>query len=237
MKPYQTIPIQECHEPLASIPLDLFHLGSPHPYQALGAPYQGLSPWFLRVSVLATLKRAQERLQKAHPGWRLSLFDALRPNAVQTYMVEREKRLVCASLSYDPLNLSDSQHAEVMEKVFRLWGMPSDHPATPPPHSTGAAVDLTLINEHGKPIDMGSPIDENSDRSHGDFFKNSPLPQEQQFDKNRSLLNDVMFAEGFMRLPREWWHFSLGDQSWAYLNRQKTPGSKAIAVYGRADLI
>ncbi|MDE5071945.1 MAG: D-alanyl-D-alanine dipeptidase, partial [Trichodesmium sp. St5_bin8] len=33
MKPYQKIKIQECNEPLVPIPLELFAIESPHPYQ------------------------------------------------------------------------------------------------------------------------------------------------------------------------------------------------------------
>ena len=55
MKPYQTIKIQECHEPLVPIPLELFAIESPHPYQKLGAPYhlsETNSPYFLRQKVI-----------------------------------------------------------------------------------------------------------------------------------------------------------------------------------------
>jgi D-alanyl-D-alanine dipeptidase len=45
-----------------------------------------------------------------------------------------------------------------------------------------------------------------------------------------------MTQAGFERHPQEWWHFSLGDQLWAWQRQQQT-GELVMAHYGRADLI
>ena len=42
-----------------------------------------------------------------------------------------------------------------------------------------------------------------------------------------------MFAAGFQRHPNEWWHFSLGDQMWAWLSNQENPTHLVVARYGR----
>ncbi|PLZ55166.1 D-alanyl-D-alanine dipeptidase, partial [Fischerella thermalis WC442] len=52
MRPYHQVPIQECGEPLVAIPLAMFAVESPHPYEKLGAPYGEHSPYFLRRSVV-----------------------------------------------------------------------------------------------------------------------------------------------------------------------------------------
>mgnify|MGYP003333931528 CR=1 FL=1 len=44
-------------------------------------------------------------------------------------------------------------------EVGRFWAPPSEDLATPPPHSTGAAVDLTLARADDSEVEMGSPID------------------------------------------------------------------------------
>jgi D-alanyl-D-alanine dipeptidase len=44
-----------------------------------------------------------------------------------------------------------------------------------------------------------------------------------------------MTAAGFRRHPQEWWHFSLGDQLWAWLIDQETGEGAALAHYGRVD--
>jgi D-alanyl-D-alanine dipeptidase len=101
---------------------------------------------------------------------------------------------------------------------------------TPPPHSTGAAVDITLVDAKGQTIDMGSAIDELSLRSHPDHYANSP---ELPYHYYRQLLHDVMHSAGFRRHLGEWWHFSLGDQMWAWLCRQENPSHTVAARYGR----
>jgi D-alanyl-D-alanine dipeptidase len=44
-----------------------------------------------------------------------------------------------------------------------------------------------------------------------------------------------MESAGFLRHPGEWWHFSLGDQLWAWLYNQRNPESSMIARYGRIE--
>ncbi|MDE1900166.1 MAG: D-alanyl-D-alanine dipeptidase [Alphaproteobacteria bacterium] len=234
MKPYRTIPIRDCGEPLVEIPRDIFAFFDPHPYAALGAPYGDASPWMLRASVLDALIKAQAQLQASNPGWKIMLFDAYRPNAVQAFMVERELAALARAQGLDPARLTDAERENLMPKVLRIWGMPSADPATPPPHSTGAVVDCTLADERGHEIDMGSPIDENSDRSNPDYFAAADGTG-QQAHANRVLLNTVMAAQGFTRNPTEWWHFSRGDQLATWIaHGQRVEGT---AIYGRADLL
>ncbi len=165
------------------------------------------------------------------------LFDAYRPNAVQAFMVEREFRLQAEAANMDPASLTEENMDMLSKKVFRIWGEPSDNPATPPPHSTGAAVDITLADETGKEVFMGSPIDENSDRSNPDYFLTASDDNGKRAHANRTILYEIMFPEGFERHETEWWHFSMGDQYWTWKHRQKDANSQMTACYGRADRV
>ncbi len=234
---YRAIPIDECHDPLVAIPQSCFSFTTPHAYVALEAPYGNTSPWMLRSKVLNALLAAQAELNQRKPGWRLKLFDAYRPIPVQAFMVWREFRLqaerVGRSLSsfHDPdaLKAGDSALYELLaSRVFEFWGVPSHDPRTPPPHATGAAIDLTLQDESGQEIDMGCPVDETTARAYPDHYKDALSPETHAFHAHRVLLNDVMAAAGFIRHGNEWWHFSIGDQMWAW--RQKKP----VAIYGSA---
>lgn len=236
MKPYQAIPICDRNEPLVSIPRDRFALVQPHPYQSLGAPYGNQSPYSLRSGVLTALVEAQDQLQQQRPGWRLQIFDAFRPVEVQRFMVEHTLAEQARARGWVAEALTSAQRDELMAVVTQFWAMPSDHPATPPPHSTGAALDVTLIDATGSVVDMGSPIDEVSPRSHPNHFAASTTLAEQSFHAHRTLLNQAMAAAGFCRHPNEWWHFSLGDQLWAWLRRQETDSDKFLAHYGRASV-
>lgn len=232
MKPYQTVPIADYGEPLVPLPGDRLHLTQPHPYEKLGAPYGDRSPFWLREGVLARLLAAQAALQGERPGWQLAVFDAYRPIAVQQFMVDYAFADLARSRGLDPDALAaapeDPQTQELRSQVHQFWAIPSADPAAPPPHSTGAALDAFLIDETGRAIDFGSPIDECSPRSYPDHFDDRPGEAARTFGDRRRLLNRVMAGAGFARHPREWWHFSWGDQLWAW-----TTGA-AIARYGRA---
>ncbi|MEH2410320.1 M15 family metallopeptidase [Nostoc sp.] len=233
MRAYHQIPIFECGEPLIEIPLELFAVESPHPYEKLGAIYGEHSPYYLRQSVIENLLQAQNYLDLLHPNWRIQIFDAYRPIAVQQFMVDYSFAQAVQDRGLTEVELSTKQRQEIWEAVYEIWAVPSLDKKTPPPHSTGAAVDVTLVDDAGQIVDMGSPIDEMSERSHTDYYANSDRQQAQKYHARRQLLWDVMLKVGFQRNPKEWWHFSVGDQMWAWLNNQSNPANVVTARYGR----
>ncbi|WP_072620440.1 M15 family metallopeptidase [Spirulina major] len=247
MKPYQQIAIADCGEPLVPIPRggpyhgnpDQFFMESPslHPYVKLGADYGGKSPYFLRSGVLAALQVAQAELCRVRPDLMFQIFDAYRPVAVQQFMVDYtyQKLLKARSLSAD--HLTAAQQAEIWDEVHQFWAAPSLDPATPPPHSTGAAVDLTLAITRGCKVEMGGAIDEISPRSHPDYYATATTPTERSYRRLRTQLRDVMERAGFRQHPNEWWHFCLGDQMWVWLNQQDSqqPNPPQQARYGRCE--
>ena len=87
-------------------------------------------------------------------------------------------------------------------------------------HQTGGAVDLTLCDSNGIPLDMGSeyPI------KCLEMVTSYVLPP--IINERRKLLCSMMHNEGFANYPGEWWHFSYGDQLWAAYRY------KRYAIYG-----
>jgi D-alanyl-D-alanine dipeptidase len=234
MRPWSPIPIHDCGEPLLPLPSDLLRL-EPHPYVAAGAPYGAdACPFRLRQGVIERLLQAQRLLQERSPDCRLAVFDAWRPLAVQRFMVAYAIAEECQRRGVDPHQPSAELEA-VKHEVGRFWAPPSDDPAAPPPHSTGAAVDLTLAGPDGEPLDLGSPIDAIGAVSEPDHFAvvarevSDPQLRSQAalFQQRRDLLAAVMLEAGFAQHPNEWWHFSHGDQLWAW----RTGDHQAI--YGR----
>ncbi|WP_413162351.1 M15 family metallopeptidase [Capilliphycus salinus ALCB114379] len=240
IKPYQKTPIQDCHQPLVKIPLEKFAVESPHPYQKLGAPYHlsGVdSPYYLRQEVIERLIAAQTQLQSRYPGWNILIFDAYRPVEVQQFMVDYTFAETLKTRQLKPDLITSEQRQAILEEVYQFWALPSLDPATPPPHSTGAAIDVTLVNHTEKIIDMGSPIDEISPRSYPNHFAKSDHPDEHKYHQNRQILADIMISAGFQQHQNEWWHFSYGDQMWAWLTNQQETGNKYIAKYGRFSFV
>lgn len=231
MKPYRSHPIHECGEPLVSLAGRGFFLTTPHPYQAFGAPYGADNPWTARRSVVDALSQALLSLQQRQPDWTFRIFDAYRPCAIQSFMVRHEFLSLSGGRCPESMPFEEAQ--PLWEKTYRIWAEPSEDPGSPPPHATGAAIDLTLCTRQGVDVDMGSPIDENSDRSLPDHF----LEKDPERHRHRLILLEALQSAGFERHPEEWWHFSLGDQMWAYTRKQKEPSQPPIARYGRADLL
>jgi len=221
LRPYHGIPIVECGEPLVAIP-DRFARVDPPPYLSLGADYAGRSPFMLRSGVIPALITAEDYLIEHYPHYRLQIFDAYRPLSVQKFMVDYTFQQLAQQRGWQVAHISPQQQQELTRLVNTFWANPSYDPQTPPPHSTGSAVDLTLITHEGLPVNMGSPIDEASQRSFPDYFQHSD-PEAHQ---NRQILYEVMTCAGWTRHPQEWWHFSLGDQMWAWLKGRE-------ARYGR----
>ena len=176
LKPWNSIRIKESNEPLIHIPNSIYRL-TPHPYISLGAPYlMGEDPWALRSSVLKRLIKAQQYLSEVNPKLQLALFDAWRPLSVQKFMFDYTIQETCRLRRIDVDDLSvDGILAEVIEEVGSFWAKPSSNPDTPPPHSTGAAIDLTLADMNGFPLDLGGEIDFIGPESSPDFYKENSL--------------------------------------------------------------
>ena len=226
MRPWSPIPIEECGEPLQDLPREFLRM-EPHPYMALGAPYGASgNPFQLRQGVVQRLLKAQQRLSDHDPSLRLSIFDAWRPIAVQAFMVEHSIADLCRERGVE-LTSGDA-FDRVVADVGRFWAAPSRDPATPPPHSTGAAVDLTLSSREGTPLEMGGEIDAIGAISEPEHYAGQEDPDARCWHQRRQLLADVMDASGFAQHPNEWWHYSFGDQLWAWRK------GAAVAVYAEA---
>ena len=224
-RPWSDVVIDDCGEPLVALKPQFLCL-EPHPYACVGAPYgEDADPYRLRSGVLKRLVTAQQLLsRRSDPevgDLQLAIFDAWRPIRVQAFMVDHSIQEQCRSLGFDPSDPLKTQALEqVRNDVARFWAPPSPDPRTPPPHSTGGAVDLTLADSSGEPLEMGGEIDAIGEQSvpdhHAEEAESNPEGSAALWHGRRCLLNDVMTEAGFARHPNEWWHFSHGDQLWAW---------------------
>ena len=233
MKPYQTIKIVECDEPLVAIPSSEFDLEIPSAYVKCGADYQGKSPYFLRQGVLHKLLQAKAKLKDIKPHWHFKIFDAYRPINVQQHMVDYTLNSICLDRQINFPQLTLEEREKLYQEVYQIWAIPSDNPLTPPPHSTGAAIDLTMMTDQREELDMGGKIDELPPNCYPDYYAQSKNALEQKYHHHRYVLWQVMNNAGFRRHPQEWWHFSYGDQLWAWLENQDRPTTNTVAKYGK----
>ena len=150
-------------------------------------------------------------------GYRLKVFDAYRPATAV-------KRFVAWGLDDLDLRMKPFFYPDLEKETLFERG----YIATKSSHSRGSTVDLTLLEmATGRELDMGSPFDLFSEKSHPDYRDIT----DEQYD-NRMLLRNAMLRNGFEPIDCEWWHFTLADEPYpdtyfdfpvssAYLKKQR----------------
>ncbi len=73
-------------------------------------------------------------------------------------------------------------------------------------HNRGLAVDLTLVDEQGHELDMGTDYDFFGREAHHSYTGLS-----KEVHQNRQILLSIMKKHGFRSTITEWWHYSLRD--------------------------
>ena len=130
-------------------------------------------------------------------GYRMKIFDAYRPACAV-------RHFVLWGVEDQDIRMKQYFYPELEKQELFAKG----YIAKQSSHSRGSTVDLTLIDmQTGKELDMGSPFDLFSEKSHPDF---RGITEEQY--ENRMLLRDAMLRNGFAPLDCEWWHFTLADE-------------------------
>jgi len=96
-----------------------------------------------------------------------------------------------------------------LEIQKKMWEIFPDkryvaNPAKGSNHNRGSAIDITLVDNLGNELDMGTAFDFFGRKAHH-TYQNLP----EQVLVNRKLLKSVMEANGFWSITSEWWHYNL----------------------------
>ncbi len=87
-------------------------------------------------------------------------------------------------------------------------------------HNYGLAVDVSIADEKGNPLPMGTKVDHLGKEAHIDT--EAAMVQQgiitAQERKNRLLLRRVMTDAGYKPLRSEWWHFNFRSREEAKRN-------------------
>ena len=226
MKIWNKIPIKDNGDKLIAIPSSLNFL-DPHPYSYLGAPYKDkTSIWKLRKEVVNRLVKVNDYLI-SKSSFNLLIYDSWRPLEVQEFMFKRAFLLECEKSDIDISFENIKSYPSILKKVEKFWAYPSYDTRCPPPHSTGGALDVCLSDKDGNLVEMGSMVDQMDETSNPYFYANIKNEEAIIWNSRRNLLREIMTKFGFAQHPNEWWHFSYGDQLWAWKNK------KANALYGK----
>ena len=199
------VPIEDNGEPLVDIFAVCPQLAWLEKSPRFDFPRSGLA----RESVAQMLAHAQSLLPQ---GLRLQVIGAFRPFEVQQQMYDQVTRETREKYPH----WSD----EFLREYVNVFSAPPIWD-TPPPHATGGAVDLGIIDEIGERLDFVSPFVMGWD--------SAPTYIEGLSDEargNRELLIRVLEASGLTNFAGEWWHWSYGEPGWALR------GGHAHALYG-----
>lgn len=146
--------------------------------------YKEINKAYLNKEIAQKLARAQRLLKAEHPNLCLLVYDAARPFSVQKYIWNLVKN--------------------TPERYY--WANPEKGGGV---HNYGAAVDVTLTDNHGVALPMGTAYDFLGEASH--ITHEEELVASGQISDteraNRLLLRRIMQSAGFTSISREWWHF------------------------------
>jgi D-alanyl-D-alanine dipeptidase len=203
-----TIPVVENGEGL----VDLRSLG------VLGLDSRKADPDGSYAHLRSGLVRRLEKAQALLPaGVELLVLEGFRPVALQQrYFSEYEEDL----RRLHP-HLSASEIARLASRYVS--------PPEIAPHSTGAALDLTLRTTDGAELDLGTRVNASPEESEGRCYADaadlSPTAR-----ANREVLTAALSAANVVNYPTEWWHWSYGDRYWALVT------DSPHALYGPTEL-
>jgi D-alanyl-D-alanine dipeptidase len=144
-----------------------------------------LTKAWLHPNAARMILRAHDLLRNERPDLSLLIYDAARPMEVQRKMDEWAKRTNNEYYVADPT---------------KGGGL----------HNYGMAVDVTLVDENGEWLPMGTPFDffgpESNTDKEDDLLKRRRITPSEY--KNRKLLRRIMEKAGFKSVTSEWWHFN-----------------------------
>lgn len=166
---------------------------------------------YMRKTVYEKLCSALEFLPQ---NFKFKVFDAWRPDEVQQHLFNKQVEKL--------INSQGISVEEATEKAKLFVSFPSKDAKKPFVHSTGGAIDLTIVDENNNELDMGTGFDDFSEKAATNYYENS---DETTINNNRKLLYFVMINAGFTNYSAEWWHYDFGDAFWAFEKNQK-------AIYG-----
>ena len=146
--------------------------------------YNEFNRAFLHQHAADKLQQAVLRLKELKPQFKFIIYDVLRPRSVQWKMWNKVK------------GTDQEQYIA--------------NPEEGSSHNYGMAVDLSIVDEKGQVLDMGTGFDEFNERSQPKFETKFLFEKKlsELHIENRNLLRACMEPVGFKQFTTEWWHFN-----------------------------
>lgn len=163
--------------------------------------YGDLDRAYFEPEFAGRVVKAQRALKRRYPDYTLLIYDAARPISVQRHM-----RRVVEGTPFENFVADGTKGGR---------------------HNYGVAVDLTIADSNGVPLDMGASFDDFTDAASVKGTPDTDDPDSRSLEvyrsyimqlsecgiigieaaNNRILLIEVMLEAGLYPYRREWWHF------------------------------
>ncbi|MDR0370346.1 MAG: M15 family metallopeptidase [Prevotellaceae bacterium] len=147
--------------------------------------YHGITKAWLHKDAASKLVKAQQLLKNKYPDYSLMVYDAARPFEVQRKMWNLVR---------------GTKNNYYVANPAKRGGR----------HNYGMAVDVTVVDGNGYPVDMGTVYDFFGEEAHTNNEKAlldaGKITAEAY--RNRQLLRNIMRRAGFTSVSSEWWHFN-----------------------------
>ena len=194
-------PLQECGQQLASL-ADKARQSDVKMAFAPGRKLDMFDRVFhVRESLIEPLLRAAEAL--AGRGYVLRVEDAYR--SPKTQMCGARSQYVIQSVLERVRWELDGRTptGELVMRRLAVWTATTLKFAN---HTSGSAVDVTVLDSDGRPADLGGTYPQ---LSHMTPMASPFISADAR--RNRRIMCDLLAEEGFAAYPYEFWHFSCGD--------------------------
>lgn len=175
----------------------------------------------MRRSVYNKLIEAQKMLPD---GLKLCIYEGYRSLNLQEHLFNNR---------YDEVKKQHPNwsHKDIFIETTRLVApvVNLDESHNIPPHATGGAIDVYLINGKREVVDMGICVEDWMKDLDGSISQTNSVKISDQAKMYRNIMSSVLTKVGFVNCPTEYWHWSFGDRYWAYHKKNE------YAIYGIAN--
>ena len=179
------------HEVIDDVILDIRYAGT---HNFVGDVIDGYEAPYAILSNEAALRLKEAADEFREMGYRIMIFDAYRPQSAVRHFVRWAK-------DADDMRMREEFYPEYKKKILLV---DQGYIARNSSHCRGSAVDLTIADLAGNPLDMGTGFD-----YFGKLAWHGAKGITPDQTANRQILCAVMEKHGFRRFDHEWWHYKL----------------------------
>ncbi len=214
------VPIIENHDPLIDLKGQTIIAYGPSPEIPDNQDYTKM-----RLAVYTKLQEAQALLPQ---GLFFCIYESYRSVSTQKKLFDDRHQKLHA------LHPKWSQE-QCFEETTKLVSpvINKDGSTNIPPHSTGGAFDIYLIDDAGNIVDMGICVKDWMSDTTGELSATHSDKISAQAQAYRKIMCEVLEKVGFVNYSTEYWHWSFGDRYWAYHKKSSHAIYDAIMTQSR----